>query len=271
MLPYWIVLIGASLAFAAAERLRPWRQQRLVRRGVFTDLAYLGFNGHVLALLLAPAVTILAPAAESLIAPWLGKAHLASLPLWSQFLLAFFTVDLLQWGIHNLMHRVPALWAIHRVHHSITEMDWIGSMRFHWLEIVVYRSLQYVPMLLFGFDWRVLAWLAAFSTVMGHFNHSNLRPSLGPLRYLLNDPTMHIWHHDAQRHGNHGCNFGINLSLWDWLFGTAYLPRDRVQPAALGFPGIEDFPDNFVTQQTWPHRAAKPGAVATRLQSPGRV
>ena len=51
-------------------------------------------------------------------------------------------VDFIQWGIHRLLHRVPFLWGFHKVHHSIIEMDWNGSMRFHWLEIVGYRSLQ---------------------------------------------------------------------------------------------------------------------------------
>ena len=250
--PYWIALAAVSVAFTVAERLWPWRPQHFLRRGVVTDFIYLGFNGHVLGVLVTPAAAILAPAVESLIAPWTGKAYLASWPLWSQFLLAFFSVDLIQWGIHNLMHRLPVLWAFHRVHHSITDMDWLGSMRFHWLEIVVYRSLQYLPLLLFGFDWRVLAWLAAFSTAMGHFNHSNLRINLGPLQYLLNSPKMHIWHHDAQRHGGYGCNFGVNLSLWDWLFGTAYLPRHSEQPKALGFPGIAEFPETFIGQQSLP-------------------
>ena len=252
MMPYWAILIAVSIAFAAAERFRPWRAQALLRRGVATDLMYLGFNGHFLALLLAPLAGYTAPAMARWVVPLLGKEHVAGWPLWSQFVTAFFVLDLIQWGIHNLMHRVPQLWVIHRVHHSITDMDWLGSMRFHWLEIVVYKSLQYVPLLLFGFQWQVLSWLAVFSTIMGHFNHSNLKVPMGPLRYVLNHPTMHIWHHDVHLHGGYGCNLGINLSLWDWLFGTVYRPDELEQPATLGFSGLSQFPTGFFGQQGVP-------------------
>jgi len=47
---------------------------------------------------------------------------------------------------HNLLHRVPWLWTFHKVHHSITTMDWIGNWRFHWMEIVVYKTLQWLPL-----------------------------------------------------------------------------------------------------------------------------
>jgi len=249
---YWKILLMVSLAFALAERLRPWRSQAVRRRGLFTDLIYLVFNGHFLALLLAPLIGVVAPQMERLIVPILGRSYLDGWPMWGQYVLGFFLIDFIQWGIHVLMHRVPDLWRIHRVHHSIQDMDWLGSMRFHWLEIVVYRSLQYLPFLLLGFDWQVLAWHGLFATIMGHFNHANLKADMGPLRYLLNHPGMHIWHHDAAAHGRYGCNFGINLSLWDWLFGTAYLPDDIEQPVKLGFAGLSRFPRGFLAQQAVP-------------------
>ncbi len=251
-MPYWMMLGIISLVFAALEFAWPWRSQRQLRSGLITDLVFLVFNGHFLALLLAPIAGRVTPSLDSVLIPVLGKAHVASWPIWGQFLLAFFLLDFIQWSIHVMLHRVPALWSVHRVHHSISEMDWIGSMRFHWVEIVVYRTIQYVPLLLLGFHWEVLAWLAVFSTIMGHFNHANLRISLGPLRYLLNHPTMHIWHHDKELHGSHGCNFGINLSLWDWLFGTAYMPEGEEQPTTIGFPGLSKFPRGFLAQQAIP-------------------
>ena len=75
--------------------------------------------------------------------------------------------------------------------------------------------------------------------------------ALGPfMKYIFNSPEMHIWHHsyelpaDRQR----GINFGISLSLWDWLFGTAYIPHDG-RDIRLGFPGVEEFPEGFVGQE----------------------
>ncbi len=250
--PYWVYLGVISLAFLALERIRPWRKQKTLREGFDTDLLYLAFNGYVLALLLAPAAALITPRIEAFIVPSLGRAHIAEWPLWAQGLVVFFIVDLMKWSIHVTLHRVGFLWKIHRVHHSIVDMDWIGNMRFHWLEIVIYDGALYLPLLLLGMDWRVLFVSALFSTVMGHFNHSNLQVSLGPLKYLLNHPGMHIWHHDYDLRYSAGCNFGINLSLWDWIFRTAYLPIEEDQPKRLGFRGIERFESGFVAQQLFP-------------------
>ena len=249
-LPYWVYLLAISLAFVALERVRPWRTQRIARPAMLTDLAHLAFNGYLLALALEPGARVLRHAVEGLVAPALGRGHLSDAPLWAQAVVAFFAIDLLKWCIHVTLHRVPFLWTFHKVHHSIVHMDWIGSMRFHWIEIVVYDAVLYVPMLLAGFDWRLLLGLAVFSTVMGHFNHANLAVSIGPLGYVLNNPAMHIWHHDRVMRYQAGCNFGINLSLWDWIFRTAYMPGG--QPERLGFRDIESYPTGFLALQTTP-------------------
>ena len=75
---------------------------------------------------------------------------------------------------------------------------------------------------------------------MGHFNHANLRVSIGPLRYVLNSPGMHIWHHTHPESGPIDRNFGIIFSVWDWLFRTAYMPA--ANPRRLGFADMERFP-----------------------------
>lgn len=74
--------------------------------------------------------------------------------------------------------------------------------------------------------------------------------ALGPLMHkLFNSPEMHIWHHaydlPADRHT--GVNFGLTLAIWDYLFGTAYVPHDG-RDIRLGFPGVEEFPEDFVRQ-----------------------
>ena len=158
-----------------------------------------------------------------------------------QFAVFLLVSDFLQWCVHNLLHRVPFLWPLHKVHHSIHTMDWLGAFRFHWGEVVVYRSLLYVPLLWLGGDPGPLFAVAVFSTFWGHFNHSNMDVRLGPLGYVFNSPRMHLWHHDASDEGGVAKNFGIVLSLWDFLFGTAYWPRER-PPRRIGYPGDEEMP-----------------------------
>jgi sterol desaturase/sphingolipid hydroxylase (fatty acid hydroxylase superfamily) len=156
--------------------------------------------------------------------------------------------DFLEWCVHNLLHRIPWLWTFHKVHHSIEDMDWIGNFRFHWMEVVVYQGITYLPLLILGARPGIILVIAILSTLIGHLNHANLNISWGPLRYLVNSPRMHVWHHDLQWPADRpkGVNFGIVLSVWDWLFGTAHWP-DRAaspaqQPGRFGFPGMSAFP-----------------------------
>ena len=251
---YWLAIL--SVVFVLLERVRPrYREQRVLRRGIITDLVYLVFNGHFLGVLLAHAAYPAAAAVDSALGGvgLLGIVHLkavAELPTWAQFVIALLVMDLLHWGIHNLLHRVPFLWELHKVHHSIEIMDWFGSLRFHWGEVVVYKSLSYLPLAFLGVRGDVLLWLAVFNTAVGHFNHANLSVSIGPLRYLLNNPAMHIWHHTHSDAGPINRNFGISLSLWDWLFRTAYLPERP--PERLAFEGIEAFPSTAPGQVLHP-------------------
>ena len=69
---------------------------------------------------------------------------------------------------------------------------------------------------------------------------------------------MHLWHHDQSSEGGVAKNFGIVLSGWDFLFGTAYWPRER-SPESLGYPGMAEMPRTFHGQALWPLvRAARP-------------
>ncbi|MEM9073493.1 MAG: sterol desaturase family protein, partial [Myxococcota bacterium] len=83
--------------------------------------------------------------------------------------------------------------------------------------------------------------------------HANLRLPLGPLRYLLNSPQMHLWHHARVIPTRTGINFGLTLSVWDWVFGTAHWPDDDAD-RALGFEGVDTFPSGFVGQLWRPFR-----------------
>jgi sterol desaturase/sphingolipid hydroxylase (fatty acid hydroxylase superfamily) len=80
---------------------------------------------------------------------------------------------------------------------------------------------------------------------------SNLNVDLGPLGCVFNSPRMHLWHHDASEEGGVAKNFGIVLSLWDFLFRTAFWPRDR-SPRVLGYPGIEEMPLGLAGELFWP-------------------
>ena len=262
---YPISLAALSGFVMLLERLFPWRpEQKQLRPKLWSDLIHLVFNGHFLGLLLAGlASTWILPSVDK----WLAAEGLtdavyrnaaADWPLWAQIIVALVVVDFIQWCVHNLLHRIPLLWEFHKAHHSVKdgEMDWIVSFRFSWLEVIVYKSILYLPLVFFGFRWEALMFHAIFGTLIGHLNHANLNLGHGPWRYVLNSPRMHIWHHDYEGDSKTTVNFGIIFSCWDWIFGTAKMPADP--PTHIGFDGVETFPDNFFSQEVWPLQKLAP-------------
>lgn len=256
---YPISLFVLSGLMFALERFFPWRpEQKQLRPKLWSDVIHLVFNGHFLGILLAglAAVWIL-PSVDR----WLGAQGLtdsvyrnaaADWPLWLQIIVALVVLDFIQWCVHNMLHRVPALWELHKAHHSVQdeEMDWIVSFRFSWLEVIVYKTVLYLPLVFFGFLWEALMFHAIFGTAIGHLNHSNLDVGHGRWRYILNSPRMHIWHHYYEGDAKTTVNYGIIFSAWDWIFGTAKMPPEP--PPRLGFHGVETYPDNFFSQEIWP-------------------
>ena len=256
---YPIALALISLGVAVAEHFFPWRpKQRQWRQGLGSDFLHLVFNGHFLGVILFGVATVHVLPHLDL---WLVRAGLtghlyrnlaAGWPLWVQIAVALLVVDLAQWSVHNLLHRAPFLWKFHQAHHSIVdgEMDWIVAFRFQWTEVVVYKSILYLPLAFFGFAPAAVLFHAIFGTLIGHLNHANLNIGKSWIRYVLNTPRMHIWHHDYDGTAKTTVNFGIIFSIWDWIFGTAKMPDHP--PARLGFEGVEAFPKSFVSQAAWP-------------------
>ncbi len=243
---YFFWLLCVSLLCLVLERLFPWRPQRTLRKGIFQDLFFLVFNGHYAGVLLAMATASLFSWLGQILGmpvrlPFASLNLIADQPAWLQFAVFLVLKDLLEWMIHVALHRVPWLWQFHKLHHSIRELDWIGNFRFHWMEIIVYRSLTYFPLVALGVEGPIILAIAVFATLIGHLNHANLRLDYGFLRYIFNSPRLHVWHHDMVLHGNGGQNFAIVFSAWDWLFGTIYYPTKEM-PDQLGFKDMERFP-----------------------------
>lgn len=243
---FWLLLISAVVF--ALERFFPWRrEQEALRPGFVQDLFWMVFNTQYVSWMLAiGAVYVVSwfnasflhfgvPAPESLrlISRW---------PAWLQFGVFFLLKDFLEWNIHRGLHLVPWLWKFHRLHHSIEELDWAATFRSHWGEIVIYKILIYLPLVILGVGDKVVFAILACSLFIQELSHANLRWDWGPLRYIINSPRFHAWHHDVEVHGRGGQNFGVNLVIWDWLLGTAHWPKDAESPTRYGFEGMKHYP-----------------------------
>jgi len=100
-----------------------------------------------------------------------------SWPVWSILLVGFIVRDFVQWWIHRLLHRSDKLWEFHKVHHSVQEMGFAAHLRYHWMENIVYRSLEYIPLALLGIGLHDFFIIHIFTLAWGHFNHSNITVS----------------------------------------------------------------------------------------------
>ncbi len=250
---YW--LIGVSLFFFLLELARPWRRdQPRFRKDFWLDAFYMFFNFFLFWLVIYNAASdVVVSAFNDLLAAFgvdnLVAIEIRSWPAWAQLLTLFLVRDFVQWNVHQLLHRVPFLWEFHKVHHSVRQMGFAAHLRYHWMENVAYRSLEYLPLAMIGFGIDDFFVVYIFTLAVGHFNHSNWKLELGPLKYVFNNPQMHIWHHakDLPEDRPYGMNFGLTLSLWDYLFGTAHIPEDG-RDIELGFQDVEEFPSTFVGQ-----------------------
>jgi len=261
---YW--LIGVSLFFFGLEVLNPWRgKQEKFRKDFWLDVFYMFFNFFLFSL-------IIYNAASDVIVHYLNKGlstigienllafKVMSWPIWTHLLIGFLVRDFVQWWIHRLLHKSPVLWEFHKVHHSVEQMGFAAHLRYHWMENVVYRTIEYLPLALIGISLRDFFIIHVFTLAIGHFNHSNFKLNLGPLKYIFNSPEMHIWHHayHLPEDRRTGVNFALTLSVWDYIFKTNYIPHDG-KDIKLGFPGIEDFPEDFIGQNTHGFKSEKKG------------
>jgi sterol desaturase/sphingolipid hydroxylase (fatty acid hydroxylase superfamily) len=258
-------LIFISLVIWGLEVWIPWRKkQKVFRKDFWLDAFYMFFNFYIFHLLLYAALSnVFYKFFVDLIKPLgYGGGHLidfSGLHWGINLVLYFFIADFVQWCVHVLLHRVPFLWKFHKVHHSVKEMGFAAHLRYHFLETFVYQTFKYLSLsMLFGFDLSMGFIVYSITVLIGHLNHSNLNLDYGPLKYILNNPKMHIWHHSKELPESHpyGMNFGISLSIWDYIFKTNYIPSSG-RDIELGFENDESYPQTFFGQVLEPFRKRK--------------
>ena len=154
---------------------------------------------------------------------------------------AVILLDLAIYLQHWLMHRVPLLWRLHRVHHADLDFDLTTGTRFHTIEIVLSMLIKWGLILLLGPP--VLAVLISEVVLNGMavFNHANVSLPRGlerGVRLIFVTPDMHRVHHSSIRNETDS-NFGFNLSIWDRLFKT-YIDQPSAGHAQMQI-GLREF------------------------------
>lgn len=230
-----VLIVASALALIGLERLFPYEpRQRLLRTGFFTDLVAYGLvQSYVLGFAISAIIAFVDRRT--------GLSRLGLVSDWPVLLqLAFFFVlhDFYIYWFHRLQHKSDLLWRTHEAHHSVDDVDWLSGTRSHAVEILINQTIEFMPIVLLGAAPEVAFMKATLDAVWGMYIHSNIDVRAGLLQRVLNGPQMHRWHHATELPAP-GKNFATKLAIWDWLFGTAYLPEHK--PARYGLPEA-DYP-----------------------------
>ncbi len=245
---YFWWLVALSMMVWGLEILFPWRKkQPIIRKDFWLDAFYMFFNFYIFKIIIFFAFSNVVEYWFTNMVGGLDRLILFDTkklgPVW-QLILFFVALDFVQWFTHILLHRFTFLWRFHKVHHSVEQMGFAAHLRYHWMENVIYTPVKFIAMMLIGnFDPSQAFIVYYIAIAIGHLNHANIDISYGPFKYIFNNPRMHIWHHAyaLPEDRKHGANFGISLSIWDYIFGTSCIPKDG-RDIKLGFKSMEKFP-----------------------------
>jgi sterol desaturase/sphingolipid hydroxylase (fatty acid hydroxylase superfamily) len=212
-------LLGAMLAFVLAEIV--WRT-RIAHRGYNGKAALtsvgMGIGNSLSGLMFATLAG----------AVFVGVARLApvhwAMTDWRAWLAAFVLIEFVYYWTHRLGHTVRWLWATHAVHHSPEEMTFLSAIRLGWTNLLSGAWLLYLPLILIGFDPRMIFTLLAINLHYQFFLHTEAFGSWGPLEWILNTPSHHRVHH-ASNAAYLDRNFGGVLIVFDRAFGTFVAAR----------------------------------------------
>jgi sterol desaturase/sphingolipid hydroxylase (fatty acid hydroxylase superfamily) len=248
---FWGLTI-ISFVIWGLEMLFPWRKnQSFFRKDFWLDAFYMYFNFFIFTTIISGVYALISNAFSSVGIEMnsLSIIDIKALPTWIGLLIFFVLLDFVQWFTHVLLHKIPFFWQFHKVHHSVKEMGFAAHLRYHWMENILYKPFKTIAIMLLGGFEPTQAFMVHFVAItIGHLNHANLALDWGPLKYLLNNPVMHLYHHaKSLPKGRFGVNFGISLSVWDYLFNTSYVPKKNPH-LTLGFDGDENFPKDFLNQ-----------------------
>jgi sterol desaturase/sphingolipid hydroxylase (fatty acid hydroxylase superfamily) len=147
--------------------------------------------------------------------------------------LAVIAMDFVIWLQHVMVHAVPALWRLHRVHHADLDYDLTTGARFHPIEIILSMLIKFATIVVLGPPVVAVVIFEVLLNATAMFNHGNIRLPAGldrALRWIVVTPDMHRVHHSVEDDETNS-NFGFNLPWWDRLFGTY---RDQPRAGHVG-------------------------------------
>lgn len=214
------VFIGMLVIMGLWEWLAPRRAPKLSRLLRWSNNLGLVFLNSFILRILFPAAAV-GMAVFTTEHSW-GLFNVIDLPPLLEILIAIIALDFIIYLQHVLVHAVPLLWRLHRVHHADLDYDVTTGIRFHPIEIILSMLIKFAAIACLGPAVIAVIIFEVILNGMAMFNHGNvgLPAALDRLlRFFIVTPDMHRVHHSIEDDETNS-NFGFNLSIWDRLFGT---------------------------------------------------
>ena len=238
------VFFGVLILMAMWEVLAPRRAStisKVVRWG--NNLGLVVFNSILLRFIFPTAAVGVAIFVSE--HNW-GLLNYVQLPSFAAAAISIVVLDFVIYFQHVLMHAIPALWRLHRVHHADLDYDFTTGVRFHPLEIIVSMLIKFVAILILGPPVAAVVIFEIILNASSMFNHGNIKLPAALdriLRLLIVTPDMHRIHHSVEKDESNR-NFGFNLSLWDRFFGTyRRQPRAGHEEMVVGIQNYRELRD----------------------------
>ncbi|HMS65886.1 MAG TPA: sterol desaturase family protein [Ignavibacteria bacterium] len=235
-----IIISLAAVIMVALEKLFPYTKgQKIFREGFFNDIVlYSIVQSYFLGLIIFGFLDWIKFNTNlyqySIVGSW---------PVWTQLLFFLIIHDFYIYWFHRWQHNNKILWRTHEAHHSPKTVDWLSGARSHSFEILINQTVEFAPIILLGAAPEVALYKGMISAIWGMFIHSNIDVRLGKLQYFINGPEMHRWHHSDDGGKEYQNNFSTKFAIWDWIFGTAFLPDPDVRkPKRYGLSDTPDYP-----------------------------
>jgi sterol desaturase/sphingolipid hydroxylase (fatty acid hydroxylase superfamily) len=234
--------VGLTLLVGLELRSQTFREVLRDRRRMRRNLAFL---------LLSFAVGVLIHRSLG----WLSL-HVPQLswrgPFWLQLAGVFLLGELLNWALHFAKHHSAFLWRLHCPHHKEDKFTVWLTVHTYGPEILLSGIAINAIILSLGFEVAAIDVYLLFYSLVNAYQHSSRPHSLGWLDRLIVSPAYHRHHHGGEQ-----LNFGSTLTVWDLVFQTALLPRDRYE--AVQPPSIDETPEpfGFVAELLYPWRPSR--------------
>ena len=259
---------GILVGMALLEALFPRRERsvsRLVRWPSNIGIVFL--NTIVVRIIFPTAAVGVALFVEE--KQW-GILQIVELPLWLTIVLAVVALDLIIYLQHVMVHAVPALWRLHRMHHSDVDIDVTTGARFHPVEIVLSMVIKFASIAALGAPAVAVILFEVILNGTSMFNHSNVKLPLAldrVLRLFLVTPDMHRVHHSINP-DEANCNFGFNLPWWDRLMETYRdQPRGGHEGMTIGLDRFRNPRDQWLDQLVIQPALGEPGDYVINRRS----